>query len=118
MAVGAGKTKTLDRGIDQTGIDLLDGLPWKTEPIEHPWSKIFGQHVSGFEQLGKNLFALWGFQVEGYTALVAVQHGEIQAVNVRDIPQLATRDIAAASRLDLDDVSAEKTQNLGARRTG
>ena len=55
--------------------------------------------------------------VERDRALVAVQHGEVEAVDARQVAQLAARDVAARP-LDLDHVGAEPGQQLGAGRPG
>jgi hypothetical protein len=45
-----------------------------------------------------------------------VQHREIEAVDVRHVAQLAARDVAGARPLDLDHISAEPGEKLGAGR--
>jgi len=47
--------------------------------------------------------------------LFAVQHGEVQAVGVRDVAQLAARRVALRV-LELDDVRAHPREQLRARR--
>ncbi len=50
--------------------------------------------------------------------LLWFEHGEIQAVHVRDVLQLAAGDVADAGTLDLDHVGAEPCQQLRAGRSG
>ena len=47
-----------------------------------------------------------------------VQHREIEAVHIRDVLQLAARDVADAGPLDLDHVGAEPGEELRAGRPG
>src|SRR3984885_5307052 len=103
-------TETLDRGHDQFRIDVLDLLPAEPHAIEHAGAEIFHQHVAAPDQRGQHFLALRVLGVERDRALVVIEHGEIQAVDVRDILQLAARDVADAGTLDLDYVGAEPCQ--------
>ncbi len=47
-----------------------------------------------------------------------VQHREVEAVHLRDVLQLAARDVAHAWTLDLDDVGAEPGKQLRTGRPG
>jgi len=62
--------------------------------------------------IGENLLAFVALHVQGDAALVAVEHGEVKAVDVGDVAQLATRDIAPSRGLHLDDLGAEPGKYL------
>ena len=108
--------ETLDRGHDQFRVDGLDRLPGKAHAVEHAGREVLHQHVAGFHQRGEDFLAFRILGVERDRALVVVQHGEIQAVHVRDVLQLPAGDVAGAGALHLDDVGAEPRQQLGAGR--
>ena len=111
-------TETLDRGHDHLRIDALDLLPGKSHAVEHAGAEILHQHVAALHQRGQDFLALRVLGVERDRALVVVEHGEIQAVDIRDVLQLAARDVADAGALDLDHVGAEPCQQLRAGRPG
>src|SRR5665213_2538084 len=111
------RTETLDRGHDQFRIDALDLLPGKSHAVEHARPEVFHQHVAALDQRGQDFLALRVLGVERDRALVVVEHGEIQAVDVRHVLQLTARDIADARALDLDNVGAEPRQQLRAGRS-
>src|SRR6202041_2587677 len=68
------------------------------------------------DQRGQDFLALGVLGVERDRALVVVEHGEIQAVRVRDVLQLTAGDVANARTLHLDHVGAEPGQQLRAGR--
>src|ERR1700728_3875603 len=109
-------TEALDRGHDQFRIDALDLLPGKPHSIEHAGADIFHQHVAAPDQRGPHFLALRVLGVERDRALVVIEHGEIQAVDIGDVLQLAAGDVADAGPLDLDHVGAEPRQQLRAGR--
>src|SRR6202012_2258256 len=115
VLVGAG-TESLDRGHDHLRIEALDLLPGETHAVEHAGSEILHQHVAGLDQRGQDFLALRVLGVERDRALVVVEHGEIQAVHVRNVLQLAAGDIADAGTFDLDHVGAEPCEQLRAGR--
>src|SRR5712672_895273 len=110
-------TKTLDRGHDQFRIDGLNLLPGKSHAIEHAGAEILHQHVAFLHQRGEDFLALGILGVERDRALVVVEHGEIQAVDIRLVLQLTARNIANPGALDLDHVGAEPCQQLRASRS-
>jgi len=109
--IGAG-TEALDGGDDQPRVDLSDGFPGKTHAVEHAGAEVFHQHVARRHQRGQHLLASGVLGVEGNGALVVVEHGEIQAVHIRDVLQLPAGDVTRAGTLDLDHVGAEPGQQL------
>ena len=109
--------ESFDRGIDHSRIDLLYFLPRKAHAIDRAGRVVLHHHVAFFDQLREDLVAGFGLRIQRDAALVAVQHREIQAVDARNVAQLAARRIALTRSLDLDDVGAEPRQNLGAGRS-
>ena len=61
-----------------------------------PGAEVLDQDVAALQQLGEDLLALVGLHVEGEAALVAVEHREVEAVDVRQVAQLAAGDVPAA----------------------
>ncbi len=108
--------KALDRGHDHLRIDAVNLLPGKSHAIEHARAEIFHQHVALLDQRGEDFLALRVLGVERDRALVVVEHGEIQAVDIGFVLQLTAGDIADAGALDLDHVGAEPCQQLRAGR--
>ena len=86
--------------------------------IERTGREVLGDHVAGLDEPGENRLASLVLRVQCDAALVVVQHREIQAVDIGDVPQLAARGIPLAGTLDLDDVGTEPGQQLGAGRAG
>jgi hypothetical protein len=115
VLIGTG-TEALDRGNDHLRVDLLDLLEREAHAIEHARSEVLDENVALFHQRGEDFLALRVLGVEGDRALVVVQHGEIQAVHIRHVLQLAAGDVADAGAFDLDHVGAEPCQQLRAGR--
>ena len=88
----------------------MNDLPRKAHPVKHTGCEIFDQHITGFDQMLENLFAFRVFGIERNRALVVIEHGEIKTVDIRDVLQLPTRDIARAGTLDLDHIRPEPCQ--------
>ena len=106
--------ETFDRGQDQLRVEFLDAFPGEAHTIQRTWAKVLDQHIAFFDELFQDGFALRLFCVERQGALVAIEHGEVQRINIGDVAQLASRHIASAGALDLDHVSAEPGQHLRA----
>src|SRR5215510_7225713 len=115
ILVGAG-AEALDRGHDHARIGLVDVLPGQPHAVERAGREILHQHVAVLDQPIEDLLALGMLGVDGDRTLVAVEHGEIEAVGAFDVAQLATRDIAHAGPLDLDHVGAHIGEQLRAGR--
>jgi hypothetical protein len=96
----------------------VDLLPREAHAVEHARAEILDEHVAVLDQAGQHLGTGRVLGVERDRALVVVEHGEIQAIHLRDILQLAARDVADAGPLNLDHVRAEPSQQLGAGRPG
>src|SRR6185503_6649644 len=100
----------------QARIELVNDLPGKPLAVERAGSEVLHHHVASLDELAKSLFALFALGIERDAALIAVEHGEIEAVDIRLVAQLAARDIAPARQLDLDHIGPEPTQDLRAGR--
>ena len=95
----------------------MNHLPRKTLTVEGAGSEILDHDVARVDQLAKNFLPLLRFGVERDAALVAVEHREIKTVDIRQITELAARDIAASRQFNLDHIGAEPCQELRAGRT-
>ena len=83
-----------------------------------PGREVLDQHVGVADQLLHDLLALGGLGVDRQRALVAVEHREVQGVDVGDVAQLVAGHVTAVGALDLQDVGAEPGEHLRAGRTG
>ena len=108
------RPETLHRSDDHARIELLNPLPGEAHAIEGAGREILHQHIAVLHQLLEHLFAAFALGIERHRPLVVIQHGEIQAVHVRNVAQLLARDVARAGPLDLDHVGAEPRQQLRA----
>ena len=74
--------------------------PWRSRA---PGAK-FSTSTSHFSiSFRKNLLSFWGLGVDGDAALIAVEHGEIQAIDIGQVPELLAGDIASPRQFDFDD---------------
>ena len=115
VLVGTG-AEALHRGHDHARIGLVDVLPGEPHAVERAGREILHQHVAMLDQPVEDFLALGMLGVDGDRALVAVEHGEIEAVGALHVAQLAARDVADAGPLDLDAVGAHIGEKLGAGR--
>ena len=115
VLVGAG-AEALDRGHDHARVGLVDVLPGQPHAVERAGREILHQHVAVPDQPIEDFLALGMLGVDGDRALVAVEHGEIEAVGALHVTQLAARDVADAGPLDLDAVGAHIGEQLRAGR--
>src|ERR1700758_4497583 len=108
------RAEALHRGHDHARISLVDVLPGEPHAVERAGPEVLHQHVAMLDQAVEDFLALGMLGVDGDRALVAVEHGEIEAVGAFDVTQLAARDVAAARPLDLDAVCAHIGEQLRA----
>src|SRR5690606_21210328 len=111
------RAKTLDGSHDHLGVQFLDALPGKAHAIQGARCKVFNQYVTFLDQLFKHCLAFGMLGVQGNGTLVMVEHGEIQAIRLGYVTQLAARNIALTCTLDLDHVRTEPCQQLGTARS-
>ncbi len=112
------RAEALDRRVDQTRIDFVNHFPGKPLAVERARREVLHHHVTSLDQLAKNFFAFFMFGIDRDAAFVAVEHGEIETVDIRLITQLPAGDIAPPRQFDFDHVGAEPSQNLRAGRPG
>ena len=115
--IGAG-AKTLDRGNDHARVQLLNALPGETHPVEHAGAEVFDQHVARQDHPFEHFLALGVLCVERDRALVVIEHGEVQRIDIGNIHQLAARNVADARALDFDHIRAEPGEQLRTCRAG
>jgi hypothetical protein len=94
----------------------VDVLPGEPHAIERAGGEVLDQHVAVLDQAIEDFLALGVLGIDGDRALVAVEHGEVEAVGALDVAQLAAGDVAGAGPLDLDAVGAHVAQELRAGR--
>src|SRR5262249_32754445 len=110
------RAEALDGSVDHARVELLDALPGEAHAVEGAGSKVLDQDIAPLDQALENLQALLVLAVDGDRALVVVEHGEVQAVDLGNVLQLSARDVAAARALDLDHVGTKPGEQLGAGR--
>ena len=115
LGIGPGGTKALDRAHHDLRVDLMDLLPGEAEPVQHAGAEVLHDDVALLQEVDEHSLALLRFHVHRDRPLVAVEHGEIKAVGVRHVAQLAAGRIALR-RLELDDVRAHPGEKLRAGR--
>src|ERR1043166_5961497 len=109
--------EALDRGDDHARVGLVDVVPAEAHPAGGAGGKILHQHVAVFDQALEDFLALGMFGIDRDRALVAVEHGEVEAVGALHVAQLPARDVADAGPLHLDHIRAHVGEKLRAGRT-
>ncbi len=107
--------EALDRSHDHLGVQFVDALPREAHAVQRTRAEVLDQHVRFADQLLEDLLAFRLLGIQRQAALVAVEHGEVQRIDIRDVAQLGARHIAGTGALHLDDVCAEPRQQLRAR---
>ena len=79
--------EALDRGDDHARVELVDVLPGEPHAVERAGREILHQHVACLDQPIEDFLALRMLAVDGDRALVAVEHGEIEAVGALHVAQ-------------------------------
>src|SRR5262245_57637904 len=113
VLVGSG-SEALDRGDDHARVELMNALEREAHAVEGAGREILHQHVAALDQARDDLRAPRVLGADRDRALVAIEHGEGQAVDIRDVAQLAAGDVADPRTLDLDHVGAHVAEQLGA----
>ncbi len=115
VGVGTARAEALDRSHHDLRVDVVDLLPAEAEAVEHAGAEILHDDVALLQQVDEHLLTLGALHVYRDRALVAVEHGEVQAVGVRHVAQLPARRVALR-RLELDHVRAQPGEQLRAGR--
>src|SRR5205085_3292205 len=84
----AARAESLDRGVGDARVQLLEPRPGEPLPVEHAGAEILDHHIAAAHQLFQYLFAARRFQIDRDAALVRVQHREIEAVAAFDVAHL------------------------------
>src|SRR5215467_3866194 len=104
--------EALDRAEDDPRIELLNALPGEAHTVHCARREVLDQHVGLADQLLQDLLAFWRLCVHLQRPLVAVEHREIQRVQISDVTQLIARNVANAQPLDFQYVGAKPRQHL------
>ncbi len=115
VLIGTG-AESLDRRNDHCRIELLDTLPREPHAIERTRSEILHQHIAIFDQFFQNGLPALVLGIERDRTFVVIEHGEIEAIHLGDVAQLAARDITNSRALDLDDIGTKPGKKLCACR--
>ena len=89
----------------------MDFFPGISESFQNARSKVFHDDVAFFQQGFEYFATSLALHVGNDGTLVAVQHGEVQAVFFRIMTQLLTCDVAGRV-FEFDDVCAHPCQQL------
>ena len=111
VTVRTGGAEALDGGIDDGRVDFMDFFPGVAETGQNARSEVFHDNVAFFQQCFENFAASFALHVGNDRALVAVQHGEVQAVLVRIMTQLFTRNVTGRI-FEFDNVRTHPCQQL------
>ncbi len=115
----SGLAKAGNARINDPRVDGRDHFIVDAEALHDARPVIFDDDIGGLGELQKGRPAGRVFQVERDASLVAVQVEETHAVGSLHLEaHRAARLVAAARRLDLDDVGAKIGQQHGAERAG
>ena len=116
MFVGAAFAKSLDLGIDNSGIDGADDVWPEAEAFDCAGGEILDEDVRRFRHLLDQFQAARGFQVDGDGFLVGVELQEIPGIAAGQTGRTAAR-IAAFRVFHFDHFRTEPGEGLGAGRT-
>jgi hypothetical protein len=95
----------------------VDFLPAETEAVEHARPEVLHDDVALLQQVDEHRLAFSRFHVHSDRPLVAVEHGEIQAVGIGHVAQLAACGIALRI-FEFDHVRAHPREQLRAGGPG
>ena len=116
--IGPVLSKAGNAAVDDARVDLFHRLVIDAEPVLYGRFEILDDDVGLFRHLHEELMAFLALQIDRDRALGAVEHGEIKAIGLRNIAELAARDVAGARPFDLDHIGTHESEKLGAGRTG
>ena len=111
------RPKTLNRGINHPWVYLLNPLPRETHPIQCTGGKVLHHHITVLNQLYENFLPLVRLGVEGDAAFIAIQHREVEAIDIRNILQLPTRRITNTRAFNFQNIGTKPSQQLCTGRT-
>ena len=108
---------TLDGSQNDTWVQFLDAFPGEAHTIQSARTKVFDHDVGTLDHLFQQFLAFRGLHVQFDRTLVAVEHREVQGVNVWFVSQPATSHIAGTATFNFDDICAQETHHLRTSRT-
>ena len=109
-------SEAFNRGVNDLRVDLVDFLPREALTIECARPEIFDDDIAMLDQLAEDVLSFRSLRVERDAPLIAIEHREVERIDVRNVAELAAGDVTATGQFDLDDVGAEPRKDLGARR--
>src|SRR2546428_5676426 len=115
IRIGRAFAEALDRAEDYPRVEFLNALPGEPHPVHRARREVLDQHVGVADQRLQDRLAFGRLGVQLQRPLVAVEHREIQRVQIGDVTQLIARDVANAWPLDLQYIGAEPRQQLRTR---
>src|SRR5712692_3599841 len=115
VRIGRAFAEALDRPEDDPRVEFLNVLPGEPHPVHRARREVLDQHVGLADQLLQDRLAFGRLGVQLQRPLVAVEHREIQRVQIGDVTQLIARDVSNAWPLDFQYIGAEPRQQLRTR---
>ena len=115
---GAGPSEPRDLAVDEAGVRFLQQIIPEAEAIHRAGTVILDQHVGSSYQPASDLEAGLRLEVQGYAALVPVQHHEGGRLTVQVGRTEATRRVSSGDRLHLDHIGPHVGEHPPAGRTG
>src|SRR5205085_12215132 len=112
--IRAAGAEALDLAVDDAGVDLLDLVITKPQPLDRARRHVLDRDIGLFEQLLDDLQPARRFQIQRQRFLVGVELVEVPGVVVGLAGLQAAAGIAAPGVLDLDHFGAEPGQAFGA----
>ena len=109
-------SEPLDRRVDETRVQLVELVPSESAPVEHSGREVLYEDVRPADEADEHLLALFGLEVEGDGALVVVEDEEVHAVRIFAVGEIDAGAVASACVFDFDNVRAQKSEHLRARR--
>ena len=108
--------ETLDGAVNHARVGGFERVEAEREPLHLPRTVVFDDDVGLGDERQQQPAPALGLEVERQAALARVEYDEVEAVDVRRKRALAPRPVAHSGLLHLDDVRAQKRQQLRAGR--
>ena len=115
LVIRPGEAEALEPGEDEARVGGAQGIPAQPEPLHEAGGEVLHHHVRALGHREKERATVGMLQVDGDAPLVRVEEEEEHRVEPRHLRPVAPG-LLAADGLDLDDVRAEPSQELRARR--
>src|SRR5207245_3366454 len=79
------RAEALDARVDQPRVELLDRLVSEAQTLEHTWTEILEQHVTGLQEGAEHVLGARILEIQGEASLVRVEGQIEEAVRVGPI---------------------------------